>query len=402
VLGHIGFAANMAGTYGVGSIGKDMALEVVAYMKALQGDTQALSEVLSSYDSSADYWKVIKDKDGKVAKVIDDGDYENLNIYGADGKFEKQVSYTKGTSLVNAILNAAEGMQAETRGQANWDRVNQVLIASGLDYEAGGRGWYAKSEAAKAERAKAIAERNTPTSTEIQKPGFLQQVTGFFSDFFSGKGIFKEAQQANMTANKTMLDMMGGLFQKPKLEETREQRQPLTKDNSEYRAVNDKLKMQDYDPDKTISLGGSEYTLGGQGCRLLAVYRILHAAGVDTTPTLLASDRSNFFNDFGDFNDRSVFDKNGLDLEGPITSIEERLKSYVADGSQGWLYATVLFGDGTHTINLKNVILDAAGRISFEKQGTSKNDRNREFGVYNSNKPDYYQLYQLYIVRRKK
>jgi hypothetical protein len=173
--------------------------------------------------------------------AIDDGDYENLNIYGADGKYEKQVAYTKGTSLVNAILNAAEGMPAETRGQANWDRVNQVLIASGLDYEAGGRGWYAKSEAAKAERAKAIAERNTSTTTEIQKPGFLQQVTGFFSDFFSGKGIFKEAQQANMTAQKSMVDMIGGLFQRPKVEEKREQRQPLTKDNFNQEMIEERL-----------------------------------------------------------------------------------------------------------------------------------------------------------------
>ena len=241
VLGHIGFAANMAGTYGVGSIGKDMALEVVAYMKALQGDTKALSEVLSSYDSSADYWKVIKGKDGKVAQVIDDGDYEHLNIYGADGKQEKQVAYTKGTSLVNTILNGAEGLPAEQRGQENWDRINQVLIASGLDYEAGGRGWYAKSEAAKAERAKAIAELNRPTTTEIQKPGFLQQVTGFFSDIFRGKGIFKEAHQANMTANKTMLDMIGGLFQRPKVEEKREQRQPLSRDNINQEMIEQRL-----------------------------------------------------------------------------------------------------------------------------------------------------------------
>jgi len=92
VLGHIGFAANMAGTYGVGSIGKDMSLEVVAYMKALQGDTKALSEVLSSYDASGDYWKLTADGgleyDGEGYLRGVNGEYirdKDGNKIGADG-----------------------------------------------------------------------------------------------------------------------------------------------------------------------------------------------------------------------------------------------------------------------------------------------------------------------------
>jgi hypothetical protein len=96
VMGHIGFAAGMAGTYGVGSIGMDMALEVVAYMKYLEGDTGAMAEVLSSYDSSKDYWKVTKDKDGNILKIEDDGsnDVTFVDEYGNQTGFEE---YTGGS-----------------------------------------------------------------------------------------------------------------------------------------------------------------------------------------------------------------------------------------------------------------------------------------------------------------
>jgi len=139
VLGHIGFADRLAQTYGIAAIGEQMAYEVLSYYKAQSGEKADLAAILSSYDASGDYWRVIKGKDGKVAKVIDDGDYEHINVYNANGKFEKRVGYQKDTSLVNAVMNAAEGLPAEKKGEPNWERVNRVMIESGLDYK-GGKG----------------------------------------------------------------------------------------------------------------------------------------------------------------------------------------------------------------------------------------------------------------------
>lgn len=94
------------------------------------------------YDSSADYWKVNLDANGKVASVIDDGDYENINVFDADGKKKSSTDYVQGTSLVNSIMFAAEGLSAEKSGQANYDRVNSAMTRSGLDYNNGKGKWF--------------------------------------------------------------------------------------------------------------------------------------------------------------------------------------------------------------------------------------------------------------------
>ncbi len=215
VLGHIGFADRMAQTYGIAAIGEQMAYEVLSYYKAQSGQLDELAEVLSDYDSSADYWRVIKGKDGKVAKVIDDGDDEHINVYDANGNFEKQVAYEKGTSLVNAVMSAAEGLPAGKQGEANWDRVNRVMIQSGLDYKAG-EGWYAKTEEAKQAKEKALAERQLETTDKIKTQTIFEKAAQGISNLLSGvRDQFKSAQV-------TILDTIGGWFKKPEKEVPRQ------------------------------------------------------------------------------------------------------------------------------------------------------------------------------------
>ena len=112
-----------------------------------------------TYDSSKDYWKVILDAHGKVARVIDDGDYDHINVFDVGGKQQRSVAYTRGESLVNAILSGAEGLPAGRRGDADWERVNRAMVTSGLDWDEKS-GWYAKTDQAKADSVKAIEERN--------------------------------------------------------------------------------------------------------------------------------------------------------------------------------------------------------------------------------------------------
>lgn len=131
--------------------------EMEAYKR---GDMSVLAmHALTNYNSSGDYWKVILDTNGKVARVIDDGDYDHINVFDAGGKQQRSVAYTSGESLVNAILSGAEGLPSGRRGDADWERVNRAMVTSGLDWDEKS-GWYAKTDQAKTESVKAIEERN--------------------------------------------------------------------------------------------------------------------------------------------------------------------------------------------------------------------------------------------------
>jgi len=81
VLGHIGFANRMAQTYGIAAIGSVMSAEVEAYHKALNGDATELALKLSSYDSSADYWR-LKIDDAGVHWEDDKSDNLDLTAIG--------------------------------------------------------------------------------------------------------------------------------------------------------------------------------------------------------------------------------------------------------------------------------------------------------------------------------
>jgi hypothetical protein len=319
------------------------------------------------FRESGDYWKLTKD-----GKLQYDG---KKDLYDESGKLIAKADPTKTNSENFSAWLGISVTDAKTMLASAWDETSGTYDSSkviNLSPEQ-------KVKFAKLAGQQAVIGNATSKPTESKgssKNSWLSSLWISAKNLFAGKKSEKAADQI------------------------KKQDEPKVATN--YPAVDDSLKMQDFDPNKTTSLGGSNYTLGEQGCRLTADYRILRAAGVDTTPQLLAADKSNFYNKEGDFDDINVFSRNGLSLEGPIDSIEARLKTFVADGSQGWLYATVPFGNGTHTINLKNVTIDAAGKISFDPQGTSKSDRQRSFGVYSSKTPSYYQLSQLYIVTRNK
>jgi len=154
----------------------------------------------------------------KVAKVIDDGDYEHINVYDENGKFEKRVGYQNGTSLVNAVMNAAEGLPAEKKGEPNWVRVNQVMVRSGLDYQKG-TGWYAKTEEAKQAKERALAERQLETTVGIKNQTLFEKAAQGISDLFSGiRDLLKPAQEINNQVHSTILDTIGGWFKKPEKE----------------------------------------------------------------------------------------------------------------------------------------------------------------------------------------
>ena len=74
----------------------DMMKGIVAGDELLTADRKNMAEVdndivkfagyvLEKYDSSGDYWRVTKDKDGNVIKVQDDGDYSNVNMFDERG-----------------------------------------------------------------------------------------------------------------------------------------------------------------------------------------------------------------------------------------------------------------------------------------------------------------------------
>jgi hypothetical protein len=103
VLGHIGFADRMAQTYGIAAIGEQMAYEVLTYYKAQSGQLDELAEVLSDYDSSADYWLLKKD-----GTLVNDGKKElRIETVGDDGKpsWAMVSGSEKETSVAGALVH---------------------------------------------------------------------------------------------------------------------------------------------------------------------------------------------------------------------------------------------------------------------------------------------------------
>jgi len=124
VLGHIGFANRMAQTYGIAAIGEQMAYEVLSYYKAQSGQLDELAEVLSDYDSSADYWRLISRKDGThrlewdgskdLTTVFEDRDaHGNWQEVGRTKLIIGDNSTTRGQALYQ-ILGASEAMKQAT------------------------------------------------------------------------------------------------------------------------------------------------------------------------------------------------------------------------------------------------------------------------------------------------
>ncbi len=95
------------------------------------------SYVDSTYDSSKDYWRVTKDKDGKVIKVQDDGDKTHITFVDDNGNQQGDTTQTSG-SLSLQIAKLAKSGQTKSE-------INDIMVASGLDWN-NQSGWFSSSD----------------------------------------------------------------------------------------------------------------------------------------------------------------------------------------------------------------------------------------------------------------
>jgi len=86
-----------------------------------------------NYDSSGDYFRMYKDIDGKIIKVLDDGDIYHATIVEADGS-ERTVALQGGSISAALAAIAGNGMTQK--------QMNDLMVESGLWYEEG-KAWYA-------------------------------------------------------------------------------------------------------------------------------------------------------------------------------------------------------------------------------------------------------------------
>jgi hypothetical protein len=112
--------------------------DLAAYL-VTGGDKAAFAKYVSkNYDSSGDYWRIIKDKDGKVVKVLYDGEYTRATVVEAD-ESETSGDITVGSSLSAALAEfVGNGMTQEA--------MNRIMAESGLDFDTEKRIWYATDE----------------------------------------------------------------------------------------------------------------------------------------------------------------------------------------------------------------------------------------------------------------
>jgi hypothetical protein len=157
VMGHIGTALGLMGTYGEGALSSALGEEAKQFLSAVQayqsnsGDYKAiaaLSGILGSYDSSADYWLLKKD-----GTLVDDGSadlhweavvkdtsangnpiYKTIMSFPGMSKEESLIALLGGSTNARSMLAAnnisvTDGMSATELGAA---------IASAMNTGAGG------------------------------------------------------------------------------------------------------------------------------------------------------------------------------------------------------------------------------------------------------------------------
>lgn len=155
-------------------------------------------------DSSGDYWRVLKDKDGNVTKVLDDGDREHATIVEADGT-ERKVKLQSGG--VSGAIAAAVG-----NGMTQ-EQMNKIMVNSGLDWTQE-KGWYAKDESAKYTapvapivEQSAIDKVTTWATSKIEQTGkWLSSVGTEFSKF-AGRNLETEAVERAGERNDTSMNI---------------------------------------------------------------------------------------------------------------------------------------------------------------------------------------------------
>jgi hypothetical protein len=142
VLQHSLVAQSVGAIYGDDSQTGDMQQEVELLQEAIEsGDFSAFGEhALSSYDSSGDFWKIILDDDGKVNRVLDDGDKNTLTFVDGEGSI-KSINRAIG-SLSGQISEIAAGFQTGDDKQSKSDINNIMAFDSGLDWNSE-EGWHA-------------------------------------------------------------------------------------------------------------------------------------------------------------------------------------------------------------------------------------------------------------------
>jgi len=124
VMAHIGMADAMARKYGIGSLSGQAAQEVMALQS---GNTGLLAALVGSYDSSGEYWKLTKNKDGKVTKVENDNsnDVTTVDENGNQTGFAKYDGSGRTAFLAGQIGNGMTAAQA-----------SQMLAHAGYSYNA--------------------------------------------------------------------------------------------------------------------------------------------------------------------------------------------------------------------------------------------------------------------------
>ena len=172
-------------------------------------DTSAFAEFLTyvdeNYDSSADYWRIITDENGRVIDVKDDKDYENLNVYDKDGNLIRTVE-KDGTSFVQQVINAAGSTQT-------WDEVNNAMAEEyGLSYKKD-TGWYAVNdkgmytESSVTDGLKTLADYVVNNNLTTSLINGINAVLSAISNFVTIINNFCEkiSSQADLSENQKLL-----------------------------------------------------------------------------------------------------------------------------------------------------------------------------------------------------
>jgi hypothetical protein len=202
----------------------DMMKGIVAGDELLTADRKNMAEVdndivkfagyvLEKYDSSGDYWRVTKDKDGNILKIEDDGsnDVTFVDEYGNQTGFEE---YTGGSRT--EFLGAHLGMSK--------DEANEMLKKAGysLNSETG------LFEGANAKKAFDITGNNELAVGSKEK-GFLGGVKDAFNSVVDdAKNLYNSAK-----------DKAGSLWSGLKSFLSREEK---TESSAEYQALEKKFK----------------------------------------------------------------------------------------------------------------------------------------------------------------
>ena len=148
----------------------------------------------NNYDSSGDYFRIYKDKDGKVTKVLDDGDIYHATIVEADGS-ERTVALQGGsiTKALSAI--AGNGMTPE--------EMNKLMVESGLWYEEG-KAWYAKEDRGKYIPSE-VSVNNGSGGLDVSLTDLREKATGLVN--YAKDAVFSLAGEIKNRAG----DIIGGI-----------------------------------------------------------------------------------------------------------------------------------------------------------------------------------------------